>query len=65
MTKNFQAYLKLKKAGLEDKYVVIVKGRVVGKGRDIERILSIAKRRYPQETPLVAKIPSEEVLILW
>lgn len=65
MSRNFQAYLKLKKKGLEDKYVVIVKGSVIGKGRDIEKLLSTAKRKYPEETPLVAKIPSEEILILW
>lgn len=65
MSKNFQAYLKLKKRGLEDRYVVIVKGKVIGKGKDIEKILSIAKKRYPKEIPLIAKIPSEEVLVLW
>jgi len=64
MSKNFQAYLKLNKKGLEEKYVVIVKGKVVGKGKDIEKMLSMAKRKYPRETPLVAKVPSEEVLIL-
>jgi NOL1/NOP2/fmu family ribosome biogenesis protein len=65
MSKNFQAYLKLKKKGLEDKYVVIVKGNIVGKGKDIERLLSTVKKRYPKAMPLIAKIPSEEVLILW
>jgi len=64
MSKNFQAYLKLNKKGLEDKYVVIIRGNVIGRGRDIEKLLSLARKRYPKETPLVAKVPSEEVLIL-
>lgn len=65
MSKNFQAYLRLNKKGLENKYVVIVRGNVIGRGRDIEKLLFLAKKRYPKEVPLVAKIPSEEVLILW
>jgi len=65
MSKNFQAFLKLDKKGLENKYVVIVKGKVIGKGKDIEKLLSVTKKRFPKEIPLVAKIPSEEVLILW
>lgn len=65
VSKNLEAYLKLKKEGLEDKYVVIVKGKVTGRGKDIEKLLSIAKKKYPEEIPLVAKIPSEDVLILW
>lgn len=65
MSKNFDAFLKLKKVGLEEKYVVIVKGKVVGKGKDIEKLLPRVKRQYPKEIPLVAKIPSDEVLILW
>jgi len=65
MSKNFQAYLKLKKKGLEDKYVVIVKGKVVRKGKDIEKLLANVKKKFPKESPLVAKVPSEEVLILW
>jgi len=65
VSKNFQAYLKLEKEGLEEKYVVIIRGKMVEKGRDIEKLLSKVRREYPEEIPLVAKIPSEEVLILW
>lgn len=63
-TKNFEAYLKLDKRGLEDKYVIIVNGEVVAKGEDIEDMLDMVKRKYPHETPFVAKIPDERMLIL-
>ena len=65
MSENFQAYLKLNKKGLEDKYVIIVKGRVFGKSRDIEKLLFSCKKKYPKEIPFVAKIPSKDVLVLW
>lgn len=64
MTKNFRAYLKLNKKGLENKYVIIVKGKVVEKGAAIEKMLESARKKYPKEIPFVAKVPEESVLIL-
>ncbi len=64
MTKNFEAYLKLDKTGLENKYVIIIRGNVVAKGEDIEEMLSRARREYPHEIPFVAKVPDERMLIL-
>jgi hypothetical protein len=64
MTKEFEAYLRLDKTGLENKYVVIVNGEVVAKGENIENMLERVKREYPHETPFVAKVPDERMLIL-
>ena len=64
MSKNFEAYLKLDKTGLENKYVIIVSGEVVAKGEDIEDMLSTVKQKYPDEIPFVAKVPDERTLIL-
>ena len=64
MTKNFQAFLKVDDSKYRDKYIVIAKGKVVGKGKDIEKLLGRAKKKFPDEIPLVAKIPEEEVLVL-
>ncbi len=63
-SKNLEAYLKLDKARLQDQYVVIVNGQLVGKGRDIEGMLGSARRRYPRAVPFVAKVAGEEVLVL-
>jgi MinD superfamily P-loop ATPase len=64
MTKDFEAYLRLNKAGLENKYVIIVNGEVVVKGEDIENMLKKVKREYPHEIPFVAKVPDERMLVL-
>ncbi len=64
MTKNFEVYLELDKTGLENKYVVIVNGKVVAKGEDIEKMLESVRQEYPDEIPFVAKVPEERMLIL-
>jgi len=64
MSKNFEAYLDLDKTGLENKYVIIVDGKVVAKGEDIENMLSSVRQKYPHEIPFVAKVPDERMLIL-
>ena len=64
MTKDFEAYLRLDKTGLENKYVIIINCEVVAKGENIENMLERVKREYPHEIPFVAKVPDERVLIL-
>lgn len=64
MTRNFEAYLSLDKTGLENKYVIIVDGRVVAKGEDIENMLGRVKQEYRHEIPFVAKVPDERMFIL-
>lgn len=64
MSKNFEAYLRLDKTGLENKYVVIVNGEIVADGEDIENMLDTVRQKYPHETPFVGKVPDERMLIL-
>lgn len=64
MSKNFETYLDLKKGGLENKYVVIINGKIVVKGENIEKMLKDVKKKYPHTIPFVAKIPGREVLVL-
>ena len=64
MTKNFAAFSKLDKTPYRGKYVVMIDGKMVGKGSDIESMLAKTRKKYPGKTPLVAKIPREEVMIL-
>ncbi len=64
MTKNFEAYLNLDKKGLQNKYVIIVDGKVMVKGEDIENMLGKVREEYPDKTPFVAKVPDERMLVL-
>lgn len=62
--RNFDAFLKLDKSGLRGKYVILVDGKVVKKGINIEKMLEEALKKYPRAIPLVAKIPEKEMLVL-
>ena len=64
MSKNFDAYITLDKMGLEDKYVIIVNGKVVAKGENIEEMLDRVRQEYPHERPFVAKVPEERMLVI-
>lgn len=64
MSKNFEAFLKLNKTKLQNKYVVIIKGKMVAKGEDIEKMVAQVREKYPGETPFVAKILDERILVL-
>jgi len=65
MSENFKAFLELDNSQYinENEYVLIVKEKVVAHGKDAESFLSKARKRFPGETPLIAKIPSEGVLV--
>lgn len=64
MTENFEAYLRLEKTRLQNMYVIIIEGKVIAKGEDIENMLEKAKQKYPDKIPFVAKIPDERMLVL-
>lgn len=64
MSKNLQRYLRLDKATYKNQYVVLVEGKVVAKGKNIEKILKRVHKTYPRKVPFVAKVPGDEVLVL-
>ena len=63
MTKNFEAYYELDKTDLENKYVILVDGKLVAKGEDIETMLKEVLQKYPDEIPFVAKVPDKMMII--
>jgi len=64
MTKNLLAFTKLDTSKLTNKYVVIIDGKVIETGNDIQKLLKKARKEYPTKTPFVAKVPSSELLVL-
>jgi hypothetical protein len=64
MSKNFEAFLEFDKKGTENQYIILVNGKVVAKGFDIEKILAQVRKKYPKATPFVAKIPDERMMVL-
>lgn len=67
MNKNFQAYQKLNllnnKVFKPSEYIVIAGGKLFRRGKELEKYLTQARQKYPQEAPLVAKAPQRGTFI--
>jgi SepF-like predicted cell division protein (DUF552 family) len=49
----------------ENEYVIIIDQKVVTRAKeDLKAVLSEIRNKYNEKTPLVAKVPSSETLIL-
>ncbi|MDA2922781.1 DUF5678 domain-containing protein [Patescibacteria group bacterium AH-259-L07] len=64
LSKNFQAFTELDRVKYLDNYIIMIDGKVRFSGKDIRKMLQQAKKKYPRKTPLIAKIPKEEVMVL-
>lgn len=64
MSKNFQAFLKLETSKYLNQYIVMVDKKVVAHGKDIVSMLKSVRKRHPDKTPFIAKIPEKSLLVL-
>ena len=64
MTKNLEAYVRLDRTGLANKYVVIVEWCGGCQREEIENMLERVRQDYPNEIPFMAKVPDERMMIL-
>lgn len=62
---NYKAFLKLNTRKYTNQYVIMVDGKVVRSGKDIERLLKEVRKEYPRKLPFVAKVPKRGVLVLF
>lgn len=46
------------------KYVAIIGKKVVAFGENAKKVWEEAKKKFPDKTPTLAKIPKEELLVL-
>ncbi len=64
VSKEFEFYLKADLSKYEGKYVAIVDNKVVASGANAKDVLEEAKRKFPHKKPMLAKIPTEDTLVL-
>ncbi len=62
-TKNYNSFLKLDLSKHIGEWIAICKWEIVSKGKDIKKVYKEAKEKYPNEKPLITKIPEEETMI--
>jgi len=53
---NWDCYVSLSQQRFAGKYVVIAGGKLIGAGKDLGKILRLAHKTYPGETPFVARV---------
>lgn len=53
---NWQCYQSLDPRKYAGRYVVIAGGTLIGAGKDLSKLLRLARRKKPKETPFVARM---------
>ncbi len=63
-SKEFEFYVKSDLSKYSGKYVAIVGDKVVSSGENAKEVWEQAKKKFPDKTSSLAKIPKEETLVL-
>jgi len=63
-SKEFEFFLKADLSKYKGLYVAILEDKIVTSGENAKQVWVKFKRKYPDKTPTIAKIPKEEALIL-
>lgn len=45
-------------------WIAVVDKDIVGKGKDVLRVIENARKKYPKRVPFVYKVPSAEIITL-
>jgi len=67
MSRNFEAFLRLparEQKKYRGQYVVMIDGKIIATGGEIDKILPTIIKRYPKKIPFVAKIPVSGAMVL-
>ena len=62
-SKEFEFYLKANLKPYQGKYIVILENKIIASG-DTAEIWTKIKKEYPSKNPMLAKVPTEETLVL-
>lgn len=62
-SKEFEFYLKADLSKYEGKYVAIIEDKVIASGDNAKEVLEEARRKIPDKTPTLAKIPTADIFI--
>ena len=62
--KNYEFYINADLSEYAGKWIAIVDGKVVASGDRADEVYDEAKREYPDKEVMLAKVPTEDTLIL-
>jgi hypothetical protein len=63
--RNWECYQSLSQRKYAGKYVVIAGGDLIGAGKNLEKLLRIARKSHPKETPFVARMRDPRKLCVY
>lgn len=61
---NYEYFLKVNTAPYKGEWVAITQSKIVAHGRDAQKVYKQAKKKVPVGEVSLAKVPSEQVLVL-
>jgi ABC-type molybdate transport system substrate-binding protein len=61
---DYEWFVKTDLSRYKGKYVAIADQKVVSSGYDAKKVYEEARKKAPQSKPALAKIPSEDVMVL-
>ena len=64
MNPNYEWYLNANLEKFAGNWVVIAHQKVVDSGRNVKEMFAKVKEEYPDETPIVAKVPKPGLMVL-
>ena len=62
--KNYEFYINADLSEYAGKWIAIVDGKVVASGDRADKVYDEAKKKYPDEEIDLAKVPTDDLLIL-
>lgn len=63
LNKNYQFFMKAKIGQYIGQWIAICGQRVVAHGKDVKEVFKEAKRKCPDEKPLITRVPDKESMI--
>ena len=64
VSRDYEWFIRTDTSKYKGKYVIIRDQRVVYGGDNLKEMINKFKRKYPNETPIITKVPKDEVLVL-
>ena len=61
---NYDYFLKVDTSSYKGEWVAIAQAKIVAHGKDAQKVYKQAKKKTPKEDISLAKVPTEQVLVL-
>lgn len=63
MNKNYQFYMRENVDSYIGQWVAICHQKIVSHGKDVKKVFNEAKKKCPNERPLITRVPDKESMI--